>query len=95
MKTEEIRRFGNKYFVESLAVNRSLVENGERPIYHMGDIDSLDLVVLAAELEREYGIIIPSKAIDQWGNINDIVRDVEEKIYCKDRIGLKHGEDML
>lgn len=40
-------------------------------------LDSLDLVEIGMEIEREYGIIIPDIEVEQWKTVGDVVKSTE------------------
>lgn len=42
-------------------------------------LDSLDLVEIGMEIEREFGIIIPDSEVEQWETVGDVIKSTERK----------------
>ena len=40
-------------------------------------LDSLDLVEIGMEIEREFGIIIPDSEVEQWETVGDVIKSSE------------------
>ena len=40
-------------------------------------LDSLDLVEIGMEIEREFGIIIPDSEVEQWETVGDVIKSTE------------------
>lgn len=79
MTKQEIIRKVNDLVVNKLAVEDDIIKEGANLESDLG-ADSLDVVELMLDVEKDFGIVIPDDEVGGVKTVGDIYRLVEEKL---------------
>ena len=82
MTKQEIIRKVNDLVVNKLAVEDDIIKEGANLESDLG-ADSLDVVELMMDVEKDFGIVIPDDEVGGVKTVGDIYNIVEEKLKKK------------